>query len=119
MAMLCWTDRDVGGGGALRFVLFSEDSAEEPRLKPANYSAKTRLQLYRHFHKFISGFAEKSAVTVQSSHLFTVQVGAGLRVDPPAGADVRGTALRHEDRGLGCASLLWRVDEQRRGAEGR
>lgn len=42
MATLCWTtaDGDVGGGGALRFVLFSEDSAEEPRLKPANYSAK-------------------------------------------------------------------------------
>lgn len=29
----------VGGGGALRFVLFSEDSAEDPRLKPAIYGA--------------------------------------------------------------------------------
>lgn len=65
----------------------------------------------------MSSFAETSAFTVQSSHLFTVQVGAGLGVDPPAGADVRGAALRHEDGGLGCASLLWRV-EQRRGAEG-
>lgn len=42
MAMLCWTaaDRDAGGGGALRFVLFSEDSAEEPRLKLANCSER-------------------------------------------------------------------------------
>lgn len=36
-----WTAavRDVGGGGALRFVLFSEDSAEDPRLKPVIYGA--------------------------------------------------------------------------------
>ena len=28
---------DVGGGGALRLVLFSEDSAEDPRLKAPTY----------------------------------------------------------------------------------
>lgn len=37
-----WTTAlgDVGGGGALRLVLFSEDSAEDPRLKPAIYGAQ-------------------------------------------------------------------------------
>lgn len=46
-----WTPAvgDVGGGGALRLVLFSEDSAEDPRLKPAIYGAYQHLiKLYKH-----------------------------------------------------------------------
>lgn len=40
---LSWTTTvgDVGGGGALRLVLFSDDSAEDPRLKPDIYMTTT------------------------------------------------------------------------------
>lgn len=34
---------EAGGGGALRLVLFSEDSAEDPRLKPVPYTTTFEL----------------------------------------------------------------------------
>lgn len=52
-------------------------------------------------------------LTLRFSHLFAVQVCAGLRVDPSPRAKLRRAALGHQDGWQGRAPLLGAVGERR------
>lgn len=76
------------------------------------------LSFYHSTTQVLKYCAEISELNMQITHLVTIQLGVGFRVESLTSAEIRGAALRHKDWGLRCASFLWHISGCR-GAERR
>lgn len=75
---------DVGGAGALRLVLLSEDSAENPRLKGLLCMKIKSNYCIQVFRILLASDLRSHAYTHQNP----IKLGAGFRVDSLAGGEV-------------------------------